>query len=581
VSQSIANTDFELFITFNRRRPNLMKFFLPAIATISLIASLTGCVENSPEHVSKCNIQMNQEISSELLVSPSCRVFTSCSAANPEGFDPAFYTYGETFNASSTPLFNRLVEYVPGTTNLMPGLAESWSISENGLIYSFTLRQNVEFHSRADFQPSRALNADDVLFSLNRQIDANHPYHDVGGYSYPYAAYLGIDSLIVSIQAVNATTVDITLSEPNAEFLSLLAMEFASIHSAEYASEMLTLGTREQIDTAPIGTGPFKLVQYKPGQLVTFVPHENYWHTKADIDLLQFNITPDADDRFSMVKNGTCQHMAYPTASIITETSESESLKLISQVGFNIGYLAFNTNVVPFNDARVRRALNHATNRSAILNEVYGDFGQLATNPIPPSLWSSNDTIDDFEYNPELARQLLNEAGYPDGFNTNIWTMPVERPYNPDAVTMATMIQSDWAAVGVSAQVISYQDWGEYLERTRNGEHETMMLGWTGDNADPSNFLDVLLSCSAALTGSNRAFWCNTAFDNELQAALNTTDQLLRTQHYKEAQQIFHDEAPWMPLAHSTNFEILSSEVSGYRMGPLGHQDFKSVQLAE
>lgn len=191
----------------------------------------------------------------------------------------------------------------------------------------------------------------------------------------------------------------------------------------------------------------------------------------------------------------------------------------------------------------MRQALNIATNKEAILDAVYQGAGQVAKNPIPPTMWSYNENVVDYDYDPEYARQLLAEAGFEDGFETNIWAMPVQRPYNPNARRMAELIQADWAAIGVDAEIVSYE-WGEYLERTQNGEHETMMLGWTGDNGDPDNFLNTLLGCQAAETGGNRAFWCDEEFNSLVDQALRTPDVDERTALYEEAQVVFKAAAP-------------------------------------
>ena len=174
---------------------------------------------------------------------------------------------------------------------------------------------------------------------------------------------------------------------------------------------------------------------------------------------------------------------------------EDPAVNLMSQEGLNIGYLAYNTEKKPFDDARVRKALNMAVNKAAIIDAVFQGAGEAAKNPIPPTMWSYNDAIEDDPYDPEAAKKLLAEAGV-SGLKTNIWAMPVQRPYNPNAKRMAELIQADWKAVGVDAEIVSYE-WGEYLKRSAAGEHETVLLGWTGDNGDPDNFLFALLSCEA------------------------------------------------------------------------------------
>lgn len=185
----------------------------------------------------------------------------------------------------------------------------------------------------------------------------------------------------------------------------------------------------------------------------------------------------------------------------------------------------------------------------------------------------------DYEYDPEAAKALLAEAGLADGFSTNIWAMPVQRPYNPNAERMAELMQADLAAVGIDAEIVTYE-WGEYLARSKDGEHDMVLLGWTGDNGDPDNFLHVLLGCAAA-TGPNRARWCHEPFDDLLQQAKQSTDIETRADLYEQAQVIFKEEAPWVTIAHSVVFMPMSNDVEGYLIDPFGGHIFYGVDLAE
>jgi dipeptide transport system substrate-binding protein len=187
-------------------------------------------------------------------------------------------------------------------------------------------------------------------------------------------------------------------------------------------------------------------------------------------------------------------------------------------------------------------------------------------------MWSYNHAVRDYAYDPAGAKAMLDSAGV-SGLKTNIWAMPVQRPYNPNARRMAELIQADWAKVGVDAEIVTYE-WGEYLQRSRDGEHDTMLLGWTGDNGDPDNFMGVLLGCTAAASGGNRARWCHEGFDSLLNQARQITDQAERTALYEEAQLIFKDEAPWVTIAHSIVFKPVRKEVTGFIVHPLGSHIF-------
>jgi dipeptide transport system substrate-binding protein len=231
----------------------------------------------------------------------------------------------------------------------------------------------------------------------------------------------------------------------------------------------------------------------------------------------------------------------------------------------------------PYTDKRVRQALNLAINKEAIIDAVFQGAGTIAKNPLPPTLWSYNDAVEDYPYDPEQAKALLEEAGVTD-LKTNIWAMPVQRPYNPNARRMAELIQADWAEVGVEAEIVSFE-WGEYLERSGRGEHETVLLGWTADIADPDNFLGVLLGCAAAKDGANRARWCYQPFDDLITQAVKLSDQAERAELYEQAQVIFKEEAPWVTVAHSIVFMPMRKEVVGYKVDPFGGHVFYGVDL--
>ena len=500
-----------------------------------------------------------------------------CSEGSPEGFNPSLYTAGTTFDASSRAIYNRLVEFERGTTELVPALAESWTVSDDGLEYTFKLRPGVKFHSTDGFTPTRDMNADDVVWSFERQRDPEHPYHTVSGGTYEYFQSMAMPDLISSVEKVDDMTVAITLTKPEAPFIANLGMDFASIMSAEYADAMSEAGTPEQVDLSPVGTGPFQLVAYQKDAVIRYKAHPDYWAGKAAIDDLVFAITPDASVRWQKVQAGECHIMPYPNPADIQAIADHPDVELMEQEGLNVGYLAFNTEKEPFTDKRVRQALNMAVNKEAILDGVFQGAGKAAKNPIPPTIWSYNDAIEDYPYDPEKAKAMLEEAGVTD-LKTDIWAMPVQRPYNPNARRMAEIIQADWAAIGVEAEIVSFE-WGEYLERSKNGEHQTVLLGWTGDNGDPDNFLYVLLGCEAAKDSANRARWCHQPFDDLLLEAKRVSDQAERTRLYEEAQVIFKEEAPWVTIAHSVVFKPVRKEVTGFKIDPFGGHIFYGVDI--
>ncbi|RJE79709.1 ABC transporter substrate-binding protein [Paracoccus sp. JM45] len=510
------------------------------------------------------------------------KTFVYCSEASPEGFDPAPYTAGGTFDASAHPIYNRLTEFKKGTTEVEPGLAESWDVSEDGTEYTFHLREGVKWHSNEAFTPSRDFNADDVIFSFERQSDADNPWHQyIPGVTYEYYTSMAMPSLVKSIEKIDDYTVKFTLNQPEAPFLANIAMAFASIVSKEYADTLEAAGRQEDLNNMPIGTGPFTFLAYQKDAVIRYRKNPDYWGTAPKIDDLIFAITPDSAVRLQKLKAGECHLMPYPAPADIESIRADDSLTLDEQPGLNVGYLAYNTTVAPFDNPKVRKALNMAINKEAIVQAVFQGAAEPAKNPIPPTMWSYNDAIQDDPYDPEASKAMLEEEGVTD-LSMKIWAMPVQRPYMPNARRTAELMQEDLSKVGVNAEIVSYE-WGEYLSKSMEpGRDGAVLLGWTGDNGDPDNFLSVLLSCdSAGDGGANRAFWCNEEFSQLLQDAKVTSDQAERTAIYEQAQEVFKDQAPWFTIAHSTQYVPMSNKVSGFVMSPLGDFTFETVDLAE
>lgn len=511
--------------------------------------------------------------------SASAQTLVYCSEGSPEGFDPALYTAGTTFDASSHTVYNQLVEFETGTTNVVPGLAESFEASEDGQSYTFKLRPDVQFHSNDMFTPSRSLNADDVIFTFERQMNEDNAYHNYAG-SWEYFSGMGMGGLIESIEKVDDMTVRFNLTRPEAPFVANLAMDFASIMSKEYADAMAEAGTPEMLNQAPIGTGPFSFQDYQTDAVIRYTANQNYWEEGVPkVDNLVFAITPDASVRLQRLQAGECHIMPYPNPADVESLRSNDNIDLLEQEGLNVGYLAFNTTQEPFDNPVVRRAINMAIDRDAIIDVVFQGTGQVAKNPIPPTMWSYNENVEDYPHDPEQARQMLDEAGVTD-LSMNIWAMPVQRPYNPNARRMAELMQEDLGEVGIDAEIVSYE-WGEYLERSSALDRDgAVLLGWTGDNGDPDNFLSVLLGCEA-VGGSNRAQWCHEPFDELVNKAKTLTDQAERAKLYEEAQVVFKDQAPWVTIAHSTVFMPMRSEVEGYIVHPLGGHIFDEVSLPQ
>ncbi|MBK8082574.1 MAG: ABC transporter substrate-binding protein [Devosia sp.] len=503
-----------------------------------------------------------------------------CSEASPAHFDPGPTTGGNDFDASSRTIYNRLVEFEHGGTAVMPALAESWEVSDDGLTYTFHLRAGVKFHTTPYFTPTRDLTADDVIYSFERQWKQDNPWYQyLEGLSWDYFQGMDMPKFLASMEKVDDLTVKLTLTEPNAPMIANLGMDFASIVSKEYADQLAASGNLADFANKPIGTGPFVFVDYQTDAVIRYQAFADYWAGKVAIDDLIFAITTDPAVRGQKLKAGECDIMSYPAPADIAGLQADSNLTVMEQEGLNIGYLAYNTTIAPMDNASVRKALTMAINKDAIIDAVYQGAGQNAKNLIPPTMWSYNDAIPADTYDPEAARKMLADAGVTN-LTLDLWAMPVSRPYNPNAQRVAELVQADWAAVGVTANIVTYE-WTEYRQRGKAPDRPgAFQIGWTGDNGDPDNFFATLFSCSA-IGVSNYASWCNKDFEDAIQAAKTTSDQAERTALYTKAQEVFKAEEPAMTLAHSKVFMPMSKKVIGYTMDPLGIHRFDNVDVAE
>jgi dipeptide transport system substrate-binding protein len=386
--------------------------------------------------------------------------------------------------------------------------------------------------------------------------------------------------LLKSIDKVDDNTVKFVLNKPESPFIANMAMDFAAIHSKEYMDAMMEAKTPEMVDQVPIGTGPFSFAGYEKDSKIVYKANPDYFRGKQPIDTLVFSITTDQAVRTAKLQGGECHVAPYPAPADIPMLQADPNLQVLQQEGLNVGYLAFNVTKKPFDDKRVRQALNMAIDKDAIISAVYQAAGKPAKNPIPPTIWSYDDSIPAYPYDVEKAKALLSEAGV-SNLSTDLWYMPVQRPYNPDAKKIAELMQADLAKIGITAELKTFE-WGEYRKRLQAGEHQMGLLGWTGDNGDPDNFMGVLLSCGSAREGGqNIAKWCNEDFTKLIDEAKQTADQAKRSELYAKAQAIFHEEAPWLPIAHSVVYMPMSKKVSGYKVHPLGTHIFEGVDISE
>ncbi|WP_421199081.1 ABC transporter substrate-binding protein SapA [Aeromonas enteropelogenes] len=499
-----------------------------------------------------------------------------CAEGSPLSFNPHVSNSGVTLDASARPLYDRLLEVNPNTLTLEPALASKWQISEDGLTYTLTLRQGVTFHQTPWFTPTRTLNAEDVVFTYERQLDLLHPYHQVSGGDYPYFYSLGQDQLIKRVYAKDPQTVVFELNQPNASFLATLASDYAVILSAEYADQMLKAGTPALLDSRPIGTGPFRFKEYRHNEFIRYLRHPGYWGGEARIEQLVYDITPRSSKRLAKLLTGECDVMSTPVASQLSVIKQHPDLNLSVQSGMNVAFLALNTRKPPFNDIKVRQAIASAINIDNLLQAVYFNTGLPANSLLPPLSWGYNPSLPQRKQDLKRARLLLKQAGLEQGFEMQVLVQPDARPYNPDAIKTAQLMRNDLARVGIRLKIVQ-QAWPVIERRLMKGQYDSLLSGWIADNADPDNFFRQLLSCSAVERGNNYSRWCNPAFDQLLDDAVTTPQLAFRLRNYYYAQTLLNEQLPLIPLAHALRTQISRSDIEGLQLMPFGGTVFNQA----
>ncbi|MFG6412655.1 ABC transporter substrate-binding protein [Roseateles sp. DC23W] len=495
-----------------------------------------------------------------------------CADASPEGFDPGMWDSAST-NIVSAQMFDGLLGFKRPTTELVPKLATSWEISPDAKSVTFKLREGVKFQSTPWFKPSRPLNAEDVVFTFSRFIDPNIPFNKAFAANFIYPQNLGLAKLIAGIDKIDDRTVRFRLHQPNVTFVSNFAFAWAGIQSAEYAAQLLKAGKASQINVQPVGTGPFMFKSYAKDDVLRMTANPDYWGGKQPTTHLVFSISREPNVRVQKVAAGEC-HVAAALRDVDVGSLAGNANVSIQKIqALNISYLSFNLKKPPTDKREVREALDIAIDRNAIFKALFprGDAMQ-AVSAFPPAVPGYNKKLKN-EFDPAKAKALLAKAGFPKGFEIDLWALPVQRPTNPNGQLMAQLIQQDWSKIGVKANIKTYE-WGEYLKRANNGEHNVYMSGWSGETGDADDFLTPNLSCAANKSGIK---FCNAEFEKLIDEARATPDQAKRLAMYEKAQEIFKRERPWITMAHSTVYIPIRKDVVGFKMAPNGSVDFEGV----
>ena len=496
---------------------------------------------------------------------------TYCSEYAPEGFDIAQYETVGTGEAT-IPIYDQLLGFVPGTTRLQPGLAQSWDVSADGLVYTFRLRPGVKWHKTAWFTPTRDLDADDVVWSLRRMNDKSHPGYAAAKNGWVYWAGMNMPALVKAIDKVDAMTVRVTLTKPEAPFLADMAMSsLGTIIPAEYAEQLAKAGKLDQLNTQPVGSGPFIFRSYQKDATVRYTANPAYWGGAPKVDHLVFAITVDPSVRVQRVKAGECM-VAKLIPAGERDLAGDARVRVERSVPIRTAYVAPNAQRPYLSDPRFREALLLSIDKKNLIQAVYAGLAQPLATFLPASVWSHDASLPE-RRDVERAKALVKASGY-DG--RELWLYTVSG--RADNKRGAEVLQADWAAVGVKVGV-RLMELGELYKRTGAGEHDLTFLSWFGDNGDPDNFFTPNLSCAASVAGGNKAHWCSKPFDALIDEARRTTDLAVRTRLYTQAQRLLYDDVGTIPIATPVSLRAERSNVRGVIVLPFGHLDFRQASI--
>ena len=486
--------------------------------------------------------------------------------ADSTSLDPSRTTEGEAFKVTVN-IFETLLNFGDEDTTVQPGLAKSWEPSEDGLTYTFELEEGVKFHDDTDF------NAEAVVKNFERWAAGDSemfPY-----YNSMFGGFEGDEGHVIeSVTAEGDATVIIKLKRPQAPFLKNIAMSMFAISSPTAFEEQ----GDDAYERNPVGTGPFKFTDWKPNDSITIERFDNYRQEGLPkLDKVIFLSIPDNSARLNALMAGDIDLADGINPSDGAKIEGDEALQLFERPSMNVGYLGLTVTRPPFDNKLVRQAMNYAIDKESIIDSFFEGRAESAKNPMPPSISGYNDDIEEYPYDPEKAKELLAEAGLADGFEMELWAMPVPRPYMPDGEKVAEVIQKNLEDVGITAKIVSHE-WATYLDLASKGDADAFMLGWTGDNGDADNFMYVLLD-EDNIGSNNYTYFKNDEMHDLFIEAQSEIDEDKRIELYKKAQEIIHEEAPWVPLAHSIPLLGGAKGITGFLPHPTGSDLLSNVDI--
>ncbi|GAB2830658.1 ABC transporter substrate-binding protein [Microbacterium insulae] len=511
--------------------------------------------------------------------------FVFAASGDISGLDPAMANDGETFRVSRQ-IFEGLVGVEPGTADPAPGLAESWEQSEDGLSYTFQLKEGVTFHDGTDF------NAEAVCFNFDRMnnftgVAASESLSYYWGKLMRGYADTGT-SIYGGCEATSDTEVVITLTQPFAGFIPALSLPSFAIQSPaaleEYAADEVG-GTAEApvlseyAQGHPVGTGPFKFESWSPGESVELSAYEDYWGEQGAVQEIIFQVIGETTARRQALESGSIDGYDLVAPADLGALEEA-GFNLVNRDPFNILYLGINQLAPGLDDPNVRKAIAHAIDKDQLVAQVLPEGTQVAQEFMPPAVIGWNEDVTTYEYDPETAQALLAEAGYDESNPLTIqfnYPVNVSRPYMPNPEQIYTNLASQLEAVGIVLEPVG-EEWNPtYLDRIQGGaDHGIHLLGWTGDYNDPDNFVGTFF----ASPGNEWGFT-----NEELTDALTEARGLATAEEQEAAYLAINEEImeylPGIPLAHPVPTLAFAERVTSYPASPVQDEVYNMIELSE
>lgn len=545
------------------------------------------------------NLGANLGISTTAFAAPSIpKALTEnslvyCTTSSGFSFNPQKADVSSNMNVVTEQIYDKLFEFNPHKNRLEPALAERYTVSEGGLMITLYLRKNVAFHTTKWFTPTRTLNADDVVFSLNRMIgnQTDLPeietalskgalHHQRQSYIYqkaasqiyyPYFESVDLRSKIAEISAPSNRVVKIKLTKADTSFLAHLASQYAVILSKEYALQLNADENLAQLDLLPVGTGVYQLENYDNNNYVRLTPNPNYWGTKANIKNMIVDFSTESTGRMAKFLNNECHIAAFPEPSQLSILAKE---RLIESKGANLAYLAFNMQRAIGQNLALRQKIAHSINRKRIADKLFYGKAEVADNVLPTTLWAEKNAHS-YPYLPNSGKQEKN-ANQP----LTLWVIDEKRVYNPHPLKMAEMIRSDLAVQNIELKVrqVSRAYLVQQLENN-SADYDLILSGWLANDLDPNAFLETLLSCKTTDRVTNLSNWCNKDFDLWLESARLSDDKTTTNILYGYVQNLLEQQLPILPLINANRVLIVNDAIQNAEISPFGQVKLSGLRL--